>query len=94
MALPARASSALGLRHSSAPLLVDATIDGRPRNSSRSRPSKDGFTFDRITGQPIWPIEERPVPKSDVPGEKTSPTQPFATKPPPYSRTYHVDPTI
>jgi quinoprotein glucose dehydrogenase len=40
--------------------------------------------FDRATGQPLWPIEERPVPQSDVPGEKTSPTQPFPTKPPPY----------
>ena len=42
--------------------------------------------FDRVTGQPVWPIEERPVPQSDVPGEKTSPTQPFPTKPPAYSR--------
>ena len=42
--------------------------------------------FDRITGQPVWPIEERPVPQTDVPGEKTSPTQPFPTKPPAYSR--------
>ena len=42
------------------------------------------YVFDRVTGQPVWPIEERPVPQSDVPGEKTSPTQPFPTKPPPY----------
>jgi quinoprotein glucose dehydrogenase len=42
--------------------------------------------FDRITGRPVWPIEERPVPKSDVPGEKSSPTQPFPTKPPAYAR--------
>jgi len=42
--------------------------------------------FDRITGQPIWPIEERPVQQSDVPMEKTSPTQPFPTKPPAYGR--------
>ena len=44
--------------------------------------------FDRITGQPIWPIEERPVPQSDVPGEKTSPTQPHVTKPPAYARNF------
>jgi quinoprotein glucose dehydrogenase len=51
-------------------------------------PSKEAFlyTFDRITGQPVWPIEEKPVPQSDVPGEKTSPTQPFPTKPPAYAR--------
>lgn len=40
------------------------------------------FVFDRVTGVPVWPIEERPVPQSDVPGEKTSPTQPFPTRPP------------
>jgi quinoprotein glucose dehydrogenase len=39
------------------------------------------FVFDRTNGKPVWPIEERPVPKSDVPGEWTSPTQPFPTKP-------------
>jgi quinoprotein glucose dehydrogenase len=44
------------------------------------------FVFDRVTGKPIWPIEERPVPKSDVPGEKSWPTQPFPTVIPPYSR--------
>jgi quinoprotein glucose dehydrogenase len=44
------------------------------------------FVFDRRTGQPVWPIEERPVPQSKVPGERTSPTQPFPTKPPPYAR--------
>ncbi|TDI70148.1 MAG: hypothetical protein E2O88_03950 [Bacteroidetes bacterium] len=49
---------------------------------------KTGFAyvFDRVTGEPVWPIEERPVPESDVPGEQTSPTQPFPTKPPPFSR--------
>jgi quinoprotein glucose dehydrogenase len=71
---------------SSAPLLIDATIDGKPRKLV-AQPTKQGwlYTFDRITGVPIWPIVERPVPQSDVPGEKTSPTQPFVTKPPPYS---------
>jgi quinoprotein glucose dehydrogenase len=74
---------------SSAPLLIDATIDGKPRKLV-AQPTKQGwlYTFDRITGQPIWPIEERPVPQSDVPFEKTSPTQPFVTKPPAYSPNY------
>lgn len=44
------------------------------------------FVFDRVTGQPLWPIEERAVPKSEVPGEDSWPTQPFPTKPPPFSR--------
>src|SRR4029453_18953762 len=44
------------------------------------------FVFDRTTGRPVWPIEERPVPASDVPGERTSRTQPFPTKPPPFDR--------
>jgi quinoprotein glucose dehydrogenase len=50
--------------------------------------SKNGFlyVFDRVSGKPLWPIEERPVPKSDVPGEVTSPTQPFPTVVPPFSR--------
>jgi quinoprotein glucose dehydrogenase len=50
--------------------------------------SKQGFVwvFNRVTGEPIWPIEERPVPKSDMPGETAWPTQPFPTKPPPYAR--------
>ena len=50
--------------------------------------TKQAFTyvFDRATGQPVWPIEERPVPQSDVPGEQTSPTQPFPTKPPAFDR--------
>ena len=74
---------------SSAPLLVDATIDGQPRKLVAS-PSKQAFlyVFDRITGQPIWPMPETPVPQSDVPGEKTSPTQPMPSKPPAYARNY------
>jgi quinoprotein glucose dehydrogenase len=50
--------------------------------------SKQGFVwvFDRVTGTPLWPIEERPVPRSDMPGEETWPTQPFPTKPPPFAR--------
>ena len=44
------------------------------------------YVFDRVTGQPLWPVEERAVPKSDVPGEQSWPTQPFPTAPPPYAR--------
>ena len=58
---------------SSAPLLMDVTIDGKPRKVV-AVPSKQSwlYVFDRITGQPIWPIVETPVPQSDVPGEKTA----------------------
>jgi quinoprotein glucose dehydrogenase len=74
---------------SSAPLLIDATIDGKPRKLV-SQPTKQGwlYTFDRVTGQPIWPMPEMPVPQSDIPNEKTSPTQPIPSNPPPYSRTF------
>jgi quinoprotein glucose dehydrogenase len=74
---------------SSAPLLADVMVDGQMRKVV-ALPSKESFLycFDRITGKPIWPIEERPVPQSDVPGEKTSPTQPFPTKPPAYGRNF------
>jgi len=50
--------------------------------------TKNGFlyVFNRVTGKPLWPIEERPVPKSDMPGEVTSPTQPFPTAPPPFAK--------
>ena len=49
--------------------------------------------FDRVTGEPIWPIEERPVPKTEMPGEQSWPTQPYPTNPPPYrrSRSFGVD---
>jgi len=65
-----------------APILADITADGRPVKAVVQL-TKQGFVFvlDRATGKPVWPIEERPVPKSDVPGEWTSPTQPFPTKP-------------
>src|SRR5262245_4187595 len=74
---------------SSAPLLIDATIDGRPRKLV-AQPTKQSFlyVFDRITGQPIWPMPETPVPQTDLPGEKTSPTQPIPSKPPSYARTH------
>jgi quinoprotein glucose dehydrogenase len=73
--------------NSSSPILMDITVDGRPVKVVAS-PSKQGWLYvlDRVTGKPVWPIEERPVPSSDVPGEKTSPTQPFPTKPPAYGR--------
>jgi glucose dehydrogenase len=74
---------------SSAPLLVDAVVDGVPRKLV-AVPSKQCilYVFDRITGQPIWPIIETPVPQSDVPGEKTAATQPIPTKPPAYARNF------
>ena len=72
---------------SSAPILLDVNVNGKPVKAV-ALPSKEAFlyVFDRITGVPVWPIEERPVPQSDVPGEKTSATQPFPTKPPAYAR--------
>jgi quinoprotein glucose dehydrogenase len=72
---------------SSAPLLADINVDGKPIKAV-ALPSKQGFlyVFDRVTGRPVWPIEERPVEKGSVPGEWYSPTQPFPSKPPAYSR--------
>jgi quinoprotein glucose dehydrogenase len=69
------------------PTLGDIVVDGR-RIQAVMQPSKTGFlyVFDRATGEPVWPIEERPVPQSTVPGEYTSPTQPFPTKPAPFAR--------
>jgi quinoprotein glucose dehydrogenase len=71
----------------SAPVLGTITVNGRSIKAL-AQPSKQGFlyVFDRTTGQPVWPIVERPVPKGDVPGEWYSPTQPFPTKPPAYER--------
>ena len=70
-----------------APNLFDAVIDGRPRKAI-AQTTKQGwiYTFDRATGEPIWPIVERPVLASEVPGEKAWPTQPIPTKPAPYSQ--------
>lgn len=69
-----------------APNLVNAVIDGKPVKAV-AQFSKNGYcyVFDRVTGEPIWPIVETPVPQSTVPGEKTSPTQPIPTKPPPFA---------
>ena len=74
---------------SSAPILADINVDGKAIKAV-ALPTKESYlyVFDRVTGQPVWPIEERPVQQSDVPGEKTSPTQPFPTKPPAYARNY------
>ncbi|RPI52083.1 MAG: pyrroloquinoline quinone-dependent dehydrogenase [Acidobacteria bacterium] len=74
---------------SSAPLLADINVNGRAIKAV-AVPSKQNFmyVFDRVTGQPVWPIEERPVPPGDVPGETYSPTQPFPTKPPAYARNF------
>jgi quinoprotein glucose dehydrogenase len=65
-----------------APVLLDVNVGGR-RTPILVQTTKQGFTytFNRESGQPIWPIEERPVPQSDLPGEKLSPTQPFPTRP-------------
>ncbi len=67
--------------------LVDISVDGR-RIEAVAQVTKQGFTFvfDRVSGEPVWPIEERPVPASDVPGEHASPTQPMPTRPPPFAR--------
>jgi quinoprotein glucose dehydrogenase len=69
------------------PILLDINVNGRPIRAV-AQVTKQAFTylFDRRTGEPVWPIEERPVPQSDVPGERTSPTQPFPTKPPAFDR--------
>jgi quinoprotein glucose dehydrogenase len=70
-----------------APILMDLVVDGRPIKAV-AQLTKQAFvyTFDRVTGEPVWPIEERPVPQTDVAGEWTSPTQPFPTKPPAFDR--------
>jgi len=72
---------------SSPPILADININGQAIKAV-ALPSKESFlyVFDRVTGKPVWPIEERPVPQGDVPGEWYSPTQPFPTKPPAYAR--------
>jgi quinoprotein glucose dehydrogenase len=69
------------------PILIDITVAGKPIKAV-VQVTKQAFAFvlDRISGEPVWPIEERPVPQSDVPGERTSPTQPFPTRPAPFDR--------
>ncbi len=72
---------------SSPPILADITVDGK-KIKAVAQVTKQAFTFvfDRVTGGPVWPIEERAVPQSSVPGERTSATQPFPTKPAPFDR--------
>ena len=67
------------------PILADITVNGRAIKAL-AQPTKQAFLYvlDRATGEPVWPIEERPVPKGDTPREWYSPTQPFPTKPPAY----------
>jgi glucose dehydrogenase/cytochrome c5 len=69
------------------PILGDITVDGKKIKAVIAS-NKTGFlyVFDRVTGKPVWPIEERPVPKSTAPGEEAWLTQPFPTKPPPFDR--------
>ena len=76
-----------GFDMASPPILADIAVDGRAIKAV-AQPGKQAFlyVFDRVTGEPVWPIEERPVPQGDVPGEWYSPTQPFPTRPPAYDR--------
>jgi quinoprotein glucose dehydrogenase len=71
----------------SAPILADITVGGNAIKAV-AVPTKQGilYVFDRVTGKPVWPIEEKPVEKGEVPGEWYSPTQPIPTKPPAYAK--------
>jgi len=71
-----------------APILTDIVVDGKPIKAL-AQPTKQGilYVLDRVTGKPVWPIEEKPVEQGTVPGEWYSPTQPMPTKPPAYERT-------
>jgi quinoprotein glucose dehydrogenase len=70
-----------------APMLVDIRVDGRVIKAVVQLTKQAfAFVFDRVTGKPVWPIEERPVPTSDAPGERTARTQPFPTRPPAFDR--------
>ena len=76
-----------------APILGDIVVDGE-RIKAVTQLTKQGmsFVFDRLTGEPVWPIDEREVPSSEVPGERVSPTQPFPSLPEPYlSQGYDED---
>lgn len=70
-----------------APNLLDVTLNGK-KVKAVAQVTKQAFcfVFDRVTGKPLWPIQERPVPQSRIPGEETSPTQPFPTRPAPFDR--------
>ena len=71
----------------SPPILLDVTVDGK-KIKAVAQPTKQAFlyVFDRVTGKPVWPIVEKPVAQSTVPGEKTAPTQPIPTKPKGFDR--------
>jgi quinoprotein glucose dehydrogenase len=70
-----------------APILANITVGGKEIKAVIQLTKQAmAFVFDRVTGEPVWPIEERPVPQSNTPGERLSPTQPFPTKPAPYDR--------
>lgn len=70
-----------------APILMDVKVDGRAiRAVVQLTKQAIAYTFDRVTGRPVWPMVERPVPGSNTPGEWISPTQPFPTKPAPFDR--------
>ena len=73
--------------NTAAPQLATITHNGKPRDIV-AQAGKTGYlyVFDRVTGEPIWPIEERRFPASDIPGEKAWPTQPIPTAPPPFAR--------
>jgi len=71
----------------SAPILADINVGGRAVKAViQLTKTSFAYTFDRTNGQPVWPIQERPVPQTDVAGEWTSPTQPFPTKPPAFDK--------
>jgi quinoprotein glucose dehydrogenase len=81
-----------GFDNASPPILADIVVDGKPIKAL-AQPGKQAFlyVFDRASGAPVWPIEERAVPKGDVPGEWYAPTQPFPTRPPAYDRQGYSD---
>jgi len=84
LALPDGASRSLDYDLTAAPQLITVRHNGKMIDAV-AQAAKTGFlfVFDRVTGEPLWPIEERPVPPSDMPGEQAWPTQPFPTKPAP-----------
>ena len=70
-----------------APILADITVDGKKIKAVAQITKQSwAYVLDRVTGKPVWPIVEKPVPASTVPGEKASPTQPFPSKPPAFDR--------
>ena len=73
--------------NNAAPILADIVVGGKPIKAVVQLTKQAiAYVFDRVTGQPVWPIEERRVPASKTPGERTSPTQPFPTRPAPFDR--------